>query len=88
MLIAYNVSPLSIEDFSAGNATNFEVECLGMWTVAYNATLKSSGSINAGIRDKDNTPIGGGIDYSFMYNYSSSNSCNVKYFCNCSPSSF
>jgi hypothetical protein len=87
-LMNYNVVPIELEDFSGGTGSNFEVTCKGVWTVAYAAKLKTSGGVNLKLIPKgEASPIGGGIDYSFMYDYSSSNSSSTYFYCNSGPSS-
>jgi len=78
-VLAYNI--IAQKCFPTGNG-NYMVDCIAAWTVGYNAHLKANVSISGNYKDPDaKSPMSGGMDITFAYDYSSSTSGQTLLYC-------
>jgi len=86
-LLAYNAYPTAVTPLSAGQ--NYIVDCIATWTVAYNAHLKVGATLNGYYKNPDaKSPMSGGVDFSFAYDYSSNASAYSGFYCTAMASPF
>lgn len=79
-MLAYNV--YASECTPLGTTGNYIVDCLGTWTVGYNAHLKANVSLSGSYKNPDaKSPMSGGVDLTFAYDYSSSASGSQGFYC-------
>lgn len=79
-MLAYNITVTQC--YPIGNSGNYAVDCMATWTVGYRAHLKASGSLNGKYRNPDaKTPMSGGVDFTFAYDYESSASGYLAFYC-------
>jgi len=84
-MLAYNISVARC--YPIGDSHNYMIDCVATWTVGYNAQLKTSGSLNGNYKNHDaKTPMSGGVDFSFAYDYSAKASSFQTFFCSATGS--
>lgn len=86
-MLAYNVYPTTCTPL--GNSGTYLVDCVGTWTVGYNAHLKAGANLNYKYKNPDaKGPMSGGMDFTFAYDYSSSASGFQAFYCSAVGSAF
>ncbi|MBS1735130.1 MAG: hypothetical protein JSS98_00815 [Bacteroidetes bacterium] len=79
-MMAYNT--YATECMPLGNSGSYLVDCVGTWTVGYNAHLKVGAVLNYNYKNPDaKSPMSGGVDFTLAYDYSSSASGSQGFYC-------